>query len=140
MQKKYIFIYTIFGSKYIKNAIRNASYFYNFDSYYFQLINNGSIIEFIYYLVNSNAVITDSFHGTIFSIIFNKPFITIYDKFNAKGRFTGLGNLFEVQDRLYENEEQIDFEQLIKPLKINYKLLNKLKIKSINFIKKNLKK
>jgi len=140
MQKKYIFIYTIFGSEYIKNAIRNASYFYNFDSYYFQLNNNSSIIEFIYYLFKSNAVITDSFHGTIFSIIFNKPFITIYDKFNAKGRFTGLGKLFEVQDRLYENKQQIDIEQLIKPLKINYKLLNKLKIKSINFIKKNLKK
>ena len=64
-------------------------------------------------MFKSDAVITDSFHGSIFSIIFNKPFITIYDKFNAKERFNSLSNLFGVSDRLFENGQQINFHQLL---------------------------
>ena len=35
-------------------------------------------------MINCEAVITSSFHGSIFSIIFNKPCITIYDNSDAK--------------------------------------------------------
>ena len=100
--------------------------------------NSSSIHNFLYYLVNSSAVITDSYHGTVFSIIFNKPFITIYNKFNAKERFNSIGSLFNLRKRFIENDKKIDFEQLIKPLNINNKLLNKMKLKSINFIRRNL--
>ena len=105
-----------------------------------KLINKSSIQDFIYYIVNSEACITNSFHGTIFSIIFNKPYLTIYHSFNAKERFKSLGNLFDIKDRLIENDKAPNYFQLIKPLNINYKLLNELKMKSINFIKKNLGK
>ena len=140
MKKKYIFIYNIIINNYIINAINNATSLFNYESFYFILNKNSSIHDFLYYIFKSSAVITDSFHGTIFSIIFNKPFITIYDKLNAKERFNSLGNLLGVHDRLFENGQQINFSQLIKPLNINNKLLNQLKLKSINFIKKSLKK
>ena len=83
-------------------------------------------------MVNSDAVITDSFHGSIFSIIFNKPFITVFDKSKAKGRFKSLSNIFGVGDRLFEKGQHINFHQLLKPLNIDYKSINKLKQKSIN--------
>lgn len=140
MKKKYIFIYTVFYSKYIIDAINEACRIFNYDAYYFLLNKTSSTEDFIYYMVNSNAVLTNSFHGTVFSIIFNKPFITIYDKINAKERFSSLANLFGIQERMFENHQKINYEQLIKPLNIDYKLLNKLKSKSINFIKKNLEK
>lgn len=38
---------------------------------------------------DANYVITDSFHGTVFSIIFRKPFISIVNK---KGVVTDLHN------------------------------------------------
>ena len=69
-------------------------------------------------MIKSKAVVTNSYHGTVLSIIFNKPFITIYDKSNAKERFTSLANLFGVHERIFENNQKINYEQLIKPLNI----------------------
>ena len=138
MNKKYIFIYTLFNSKYLTKAVKNACKMFDYEYYYFRLNNSSSIQNFLYYLVKSNAVITDSYHGTMFSIIFNKPFITIYNKFNAKERFNSIANLFNLHERFIENNKKIDLKPLIKPLNINNKLLNELKIKSINFIKRNL--
>lgn len=140
IKNKYIFIYTIFHSKYITDAIDQAKNIFNYETYYFLLNKNSSIEEFIYYMIKSKAVVTNSYHGTVLSIIFNKPFITIYDKSNAKERFTSLANLFGVHERIFENNQKINYEQLIKPLNIDYKLLNKLKSESINFLKRNLEK
>ena len=133
IKKKFIFIYSIIHSKPITNAIKIAKNIFDYESYYFRLNNMSSIQEFIYHLIKSEAVITNSYHGTIFSIIFNKPFITIYDKTNAKERFNTLGNMFYVHDRIFENNQSFNIYQLMKPLNINYKLLNHLKLQSIKF-------
>ena len=135
MRKKYIFIYTIFQFDFFRKAIKRAKNFLKYETYYLALNIKSSIQNFIYYMVNSDAVITDSFHG-----LFNKPFITIFDKSKAKGRFKSLSNIFGVGDRLFEKGQQINFHQLLKPLNIDYKSINKLKQKSINFIKSNLEK
>ena len=118
--------------------MKTACKIFNYEYYYFRLNNSSSIQNFLYYLVKSNAVITDSYHGTVFSILFNKPFITIYNKCNAKERFNSIGNLFNLHERFIEDGKKIDFKQLIKSLNINNKLLNELKLMSINFIKRNL--
>ena len=53
--------------------------------------NRPDFIEnFIFSIINSQCVITDSFHGTVFSIIFNKPFISFVNKNRGKGRFDSL--------------------------------------------------
>ena len=136
--KKYIFVYTLFNTNYIQKAVKNACKVLDYENYYFLLNNSSTIQNFIYYLVKSSAVITNSYHGTVFSIIFNKPFITIYDKSNAKERFSSIGNLFNLNKRFFEKTQNIDYKQLIKPLSIDKKLLNKLKLKSINFMKRSL--
>ena len=140
MKKNYIFMYTTFQNNKVANLSKKAGKILNYDVYYYQLNNDSLIQDFIYYMVNSNAVITSSFHGSVFSIIFNKPFITIYNKLDAKERFNSLGKIFGIHDRLFEKDDKITFEQLLKPLKIDYKLLNQLKKKSINFLKENLEK
>ena len=138
MNKKYIFVYTISNPIEVFEAVKKASLILNYEAYYLRLNNQTTIENFLYYLLKSDCVITNSFHGTVFSIIFNKPFITIYNKLNARARYLSLGNLFGISDRLFENKEKPDFNQLIKPLKINLTLLKQLRLKSINFIKKNL--
>jgi exopolysaccharide biosynthesis predicted pyruvyltransferase EpsI len=45
-------------------------------------------------------VITDSFHGTIFSIIFNKPFISF--KIKNDERFKNLIEIFGIKSRIIE--------------------------------------
>jgi len=140
MKKKYIFMYTTYKIDMITKLSKKAGEIFNYDVYYYQLNNNSLIQDFIYYMVNSNAVITSSFHGSVFSIIFNKPFITIYNKLDAKERFNSLDKIFGIHDRLFEKNDKITFEQLLKPLNIDYKLLNQLKKKSINFLIENLEK
>ena len=135
-----IFIYNINNNTFVIDAVNNATKIFDFDTYYFNLNNESSIQNFIYYMVNSEAVITNAFHGTVFSIIFNKPFITIYKRYDAIERFNSLDYLFGVRDRLYINGQEINFDLLIKPLKFNHNLLNEFKKDSINFIKDNLKK
>jgi len=51
----------------------------------------------IYY---SEYVITDSFHGTVFSIIFNKPFITIANLKRGAARLSDLLQRFQLNNRL----------------------------------------
>ena len=47
------------------------------------------IQRFLYCIDNSQAVITDSFHGTVFSIIFNKSFVSFQFSENDE-RFNSL--------------------------------------------------
>ena len=138
-QKKYIFIYCIDISKRFVKTIKKATKILNYESYYLTL-KNCTVQNFLYYLVNSDAVITNSYHGTLFSIIFNKSFITLYNKILPLERFHSLGNLLGINDRFYEYGKKINIYQLLKPLKINFEILNKLKLQSINFIKNNIEK
>jgi hypothetical protein len=70
-------------------------------------------------------VITDSFHGTVFSILFNKPFIAIANKSRGLTRFESLLKLFQFEDRLvfsseafnYDSFEEIDREKVNAILK-----------------------
>lgn len=136
--KKYIFVYNIANNSFVYNSMKNASKILNLEIYYFPL-NNGSLVEnFLYYLINSKAVLTNSYHGTIFSIIFNKPFITTYSK-GKKSRFNSLGKLFNISERFLRIGHQPKYDLLTKPLNIDNKILKAFRQKSINFIKQNLK-
>lgn len=48
----------------------------------------------------ADMVVTDSFHGTVFSIIFNKPFFVIGNESRGLARFQSLLSLFGLEDRL----------------------------------------
>lgn len=82
-------------------------------------------IEFIYLIANSEKVFTDSFHGTIFSLLFEKSFI-VFDRKPQKGT----GNMSSRLDTLlskFDIQEQriVDDLQLVKvPPKVDYKKVN----------------
>ena len=97
--------------------------------------------DFIFSINISRAVITDSFHGTIFSIIFNKSFISYINSRRGRGRFTSLIEIFNLKNRIVfpkKNNLNVDINLLNKPLNINQTLLNLLKKKSIDYLIKNL--
>ena len=81
-------------------------------------------------------VITDSFHGTIFSIIFNKPFLSF--KIKNDERFKNLIEIFGLKSRIFELYEHPDINLLKQSLYINKIKLYKLKINSLKYLKKNL--
>lgn len=49
--------------------------------------------------MDAKMVFTDSFHGCVFSIIFNKPFWVIGNKERGNARFDSLLKLFELENR-----------------------------------------
>ena len=133
----YIFVYIIKKKKIYSNYIENASRKLNYKIYKVKMREKNSIEKFIYGIVNSRAVITDSYHGTIFSIIFNKPFISFIR--NAKERYNSLKYIFNISNRLFETNQIPNFNLLYTPLNLNYTLMNSIKNNSIDYLKKNLK-
>jgi hypothetical protein len=57
---------------------------------------------------NSRFVFTDSFHGCVFSIIYNKPFLVFLNEERGKARIDSLLGLFGLQDRIIDSVNHID--------------------------------
>lgn len=68
---------------------------------------------------DAKYVVTDSFHGTVFSIIFNKPFIAIGNKERGLARFTSLLKMFGLEDRLVTSADEVTDELINKPIDWN---------------------
>ena len=108
-----------------------------------ELKNIVDLKEWLWYFNNSKAVFTDSFHGTIFSIIFKKPFIALRNKKRGGERFISLLKPLNLLHRLFETPNCInkryhlyDNIDYIIPLK----KLNKIKNYSYNWLNNTLEK
>lgn len=77
-------------------------------------INNVSPENFIWLIKNAQLVITNSFHGTAFSIIFKTPFYTLR-KEGSNSRIESLCKLAHLEDRIIENfnEDEITLKKYI---------------------------
>ncbi|MDC7168583.1 polysaccharide pyruvyl transferase family protein [Bacteroides stercoris] len=107
-----------------------------------KIINNKylSIHQWISNIRDAQFVITDSFHGMVFSIIFNKQFYVIKNAKRGNTRFESLLDLLNLTDRLIDENTPIDslnFKDKIDYIPINKQLSN-LKETSINFLKQNI--
>lgn len=81
------------------------------------------IEEWLQAFHQASFVFTDSFHGTVFSIIFNKNFITIGNKSRGMARFHSLINQFNLQDKFITSMDEYT-EQAQKT--INWNSINKI--------------
>ena len=118
---------------------------------------NVSVEEYLSYIKNADLVITDSFHGTCFAILFNRPFIALGNASRGNSRFESLFRNLKITDTRNPDwdaiNKQIDKlrKQGIKWIKSalenkninNIELRNKLKScgfvadkKKVSFIKK----
>ena len=52
-------------------------------------------------------IVTDSFHGCVFSIIFKKPFIAIGNSERGMARFDSLLKMFKLENRLIHSENDL---------------------------------
>lgn len=89
---------------------------------------------------DADFIITDSFHGTVFSIIFNKPFISIANESRGKARFTSLLRIFNLENRLVSHSNEINAALINES--IDYDMVNlklsEMKKLSFSFLKKSL--
>ena len=73
-----------------------------------------SIESWIKGFADADFVITDSFHGTVFSIIFNKPFISLVNVSRGASRFESILGEFDLMQRLASDFDQQYIEALIE--------------------------
>lgn len=73
---------------------------------------------------NAKFVVTDSFHGTVFSILYNIPFITIGNKDRGLPRLESLLNMFTLMDRLVLEIDEAKIDSLINK-DIDWQRVNK---------------
>lgn len=93
-----------------------------------------SLDEWVSFFKNTNFVVTDSFHGMVFSIIFNKQFIVLINNNRGRDRFESLCSLLGIKDRLWDiNQNNYPTLEDIDYGLINEKL-DELRRESANFL------
>jgi hypothetical protein len=100
-----------------------------------------SVSSWLSNIKHAEVVITDSFHCTVFSILFKKKFICIANKRRGVTRLENLLKLIQLENRLIFDFNQLDENLLgadIDYQKVDRFLLEE-KNKSINFLKNSLK-
>lgn len=86
---------------------------------------------------DADAVITDSFHACVFSIIYNKPFLVFGNESRGLSRFETILRLTNLEDRLVTSkEEAIQKKHLLTIAPNVYSKLGEYKKKSFDFLKK----
>ena len=110
-KKNNLKIWTVFKSKYADKQLKNVG-----------------PLEFITYIKNAKCILSNSFHGTAFSIIFNKEFYVIKRNEDINTRMQDLLDSINESERLIFNKED-----LIKCKPLDYGYIN-------NILEKNIQK
>lgn len=102
-----------------------------------------SIESWINGFEKADFIITDSFHGTVFSILFNKPFISIGNTGRGITRFKTVLNIFNLSSKLVFNYEDFKSRKSEILNEIDYSLVNQTltehRLFSTNFLKEAIK-
>lgn len=95
--------------------------------------------EFVYLLANARMVITNSFHGTIFSINFRVPFLSVISRISeTNSRILSVLEELNLQDRLmYDDKIDLDRSVSVDFTKSN-EILEAKKGRSLEFLTKYL--
>lgn len=75
---------------------------------------NVGVTDWLAVLHGADFIITDSFHGVCFSIIFRKPFICVCNNERGAARFETILSLAGLQDRMLESAAQTDCRLLLE--------------------------
>lgn len=103
--------------------------------------NNIDVCQWLRAVNDAEAILTDSFHGCVFAILFNIPFVALGNELRGQARFESLLSMFDVKRRLVSLDNPELISCVIKE-KINWEEVNqrlaKWRINSVEFLKKNL--
>ena len=97
-----------------------------------------SVFSWLRGFMDAEMTIVDSFHGMVFSIIFNKPFWVIGNKERGLARFQSLLKIFNLEERIITDSENTDFRNPIDWSFVNSKL-SELSISSKNLLLTNIR-
>lgn len=140
-EEKYIAVYALGLNDRAMEVINRFAHNKNLTTKFFTSDANYtlSVPEWLAMIRDAAFVITDSFHGTAFSIIYNKVFYSIVNKSRGVSRFESILSDFGLSERLLDSERlEIPHESH----QINWDAVNNkrkcLKEESISFLRENL--
>ena len=136
LSKKFIAVYVF---EYDNNIEKFANKIAAENDLEIVIMNRGESIEdWLYYIKNAELVITDSYHGTCFSIIFEKQVLPLTNT-HGNSRFYSLLSIIGLENRIIENKK--DFNKISNLINenINYEKINKILEKEIGKSSKWLK-
>lgn len=150
-KEKYILIYQLHANKEFNNYAKKFAKskkmkLLRISPSFYHVVRSGKLIylptqyEFLWYFINADYILTDSFHATAFSIIFNKKFIDILPVNKTGTRIESILNLFDIENRILKDYN--DFNSIEKEIdynKVNEKL-EKEKNKSLDLLKDAIEK
>ena len=93
-----LFCYLLDPSSEKYDKVRQISSSKGFVPFFCTLNDRISIEQWLKSFYDAKYVITDSYHGMVFSIIFNKPFYLFRNEKRGNSRFDTLFNLFKIKD------------------------------------------
>lgn len=100
-----------------------------------KVVLDASPEEFLGWIINAKKIITTSFHGTAFSILFHKEFYTITKKNSNPTRIKNLLSTFGLMDRLIDCVEKMEHVGRLDDLHIDM-IINRNKIAVNNYFKR----
>lgn len=100
--------------------------------------NRVSIEEWLSLIAGAQLVITDSFHGCAFSILFNKPFFAFINENRGSSRFYSLFESFELQDRVIKSASDVSLSKQVVWARVN-EILSRRREASREFLISNLR-
>lgn len=123
LKDKYILIYQLHNDKkfdeYAKKFAKiKGLKLLRISTSIYHIFRNGKLIylpspsEFLKLFENAEYILTDSFHATVFSIIYNKKFMNVLPTNKTATRIESLHRLFNIEQRIlqdFNDVESIDF-------------------------------
>ena len=101
--------------------IPEPGYYFEEDDIFVKIKDGVGPREFVQLISKAKLVVANSFHGTVFSIIFNRPFY-VYGNMEKDDRKGTLLKQFGLQDRLVKND--YDFCEHKDNICIDYSKVN----------------
>ncbi|MGD9624399.1 MAG: polysaccharide pyruvyl transferase family protein [Arcobacter sp.] len=146
--EKYILVYSVPKSKLIKDAIeyfskklnlavialdQNLSMGTKVDKH----IRDAGPIEYLNLFLNASFIITDSFHGTCFSVNFQKQFVSIAPGIHSN-RIESFLNTINLENRIIRNKDNFENIEEIgnKEYDESLNLLNNFRDESIKYLER----
>lgn len=85
-----------------------------------------SVEQWLRGFCEADYIVTDSFHGCVFSILFKKQFISLGNKIRGTNRFESLLKIFGLEERMLDVDSYEDIMNLLFYKKINYECVYKI--------------
>lgn len=144
-----LFYYLLDKDEQKMSAVEKTAQFLNLNPFTVMPIDNRSrniedrvyptVTKWLRGFMDAKFVVTDSFHGVVFSILFNIPFVVISNETRGSARFLSVLKMFSLENRLINNSDDLN---KISSSPINWDFVNnvheQLKEKSYNLLNSNL--